>query len=201
MKEGTGMRNLRYCEILVAQRHLMSVQATVYNTVGLNDCPEDQWKVLNADKLKKELGATAVILNGPRYFVMDRNAIRSPGGTRSFDGLEMRELAVLEITNRKRTPYTENTVERQNQYVYDAGKYVYELLAPGGHSYIMQSYSQEIDPTLNEAALQDLGSRLKLPKGWQYRARKLDQDLVVRNAGSQACVVQDDFRDTYQKMQ
>lgn len=195
------MRNLRYCEILVAQRHLMSVQATVYNTVGLNDCPEEQWKAINADKLKKELGATTVVLNGPRYFVMDRNALRNPGGTRNLDGLEMREVAVLEVKNRKRTPYTENTVERQNQYVYEAGKYVYELLAPGGKSYIMQSYSQEVDPKLDEAALQNLGSRLKLPKGWQYRARKLDHELVVRNPGSQAYVVQDDFRDTYQKMQ
>jgi hypothetical protein len=125
---------------------------SVYNTVGLNDCPEDKWKALDAEKIKKERKAYMVILNGPRYFMMDRNALKKPGGVDSFDGLEMRLLATLEMKpGRTREPYTENTVDRESQYVYDAGKNVYELISPMGQTYIMQSYSVEKDPLLNEA--------------------------------------------------
>jgi haloalkane dehalogenase len=121
---------------------------------------------------------------------------------KTFDGLDARLVAQLEIKSRqKRDPYTENIVARRNQYVYEHGKNVYELVSPDGHVYIMQSYSQEIDKKLNEDGLLTLASRLKLPKGWQYRTRKVDQDLVVRNSGDTAHVVQDDLQNSYQMMQ
>jgi hypothetical protein len=199
MMERGNLRNVRYCEVFVATRHGTHAVADVYNTLGLNDCPADKWSVLDANNLKQELKATEVILNGPRYFVMDRNALATPGDVKNFDGLDGRLVARLEIKQRqKRTPYAENTVDRQSQYVYERGKNVYELLSPDGRVFIMQSYSQEIDKSLNEQGLQSLAIRLKLPKGWQYRVRKVDEDLVVRNSGTQARVVQDDLRNTYQ---
>jgi haloalkane dehalogenase len=202
MTERDNLRNVRYCEVFVATRHGMSAAAAVYNTLGLNDCPADKWSALDANKLKKELKATEVILNGPRYFVMDRNALANPGNVKNFDSLDARLVAQLEIKQKqKRTPYTENTVDRQSRYVYERGKNVYELVSPDGRVFIMQSYSQEIDKSLNEQGLQSLATRLKLPKGWQYRIRKLDDDLVVRNSGTQAHVVQDDLRNTYQLVQ
>ena len=202
MKERTNLRNVRYCEVLVATRHGMSATASVYNTLGLNDCPEATWAALNADKLKDELHAVRVILNGPRYFTMDRNALANPGEMKTFDGLDARLVAQLELKSKqKREPYTENIVERRNQYVYERDKNVYELVSPDGHVYIMQSYSQEIDKNLNEDGLLTLAGRLKLPKGWQYRTRKVDQDLVVRNSGDKAHVVQDDLQNSYQMMQ
>jgi haloalkane dehalogenase len=202
MVERSNLRNVRYCEVLVAKHHGTSATAGVYNTLGLNDCPADKWNALDPNKLKKELQATEVVLNRPRYFTMDRNALQNPGDVKNFDGLEARLLAQLEIKERrKRTPYTENTVDRQNLYVYEQGKDIYELVSPEGHVYIMQSYSQEIDKTLNEQGLQTLATRLKLPKGWQYRVRKVDEDLVVRNANGKAHVVQDGLRNSYQLMQ
>jgi haloalkane dehalogenase len=202
MKERTDLRNVRYCEVLVATRHGMSATAAVYNTLGLNDCPADKWAALNPNKLKKELKATAIILNGPRYFIMDRNALRNPGDVKSFDGLEARLLAQLEIKSKqKRTPYTENIVDRENRYVYERGKNVYELVSPENHIYIMQSFSQEIDKSLNEQGLETLATRLKLPKGWQYRVRRIDDDLVIRNFGTQAHVIQDDLQNSYQLRQ
>jgi hypothetical protein len=61
----------------------------------------------------------------------------------------------------------------------------------------MQRYSQEIDKTLNEKGLDTLATRLKLPKGWQYRAKKVDEDLIVQNTAGKAPVIQDDFRNPY----
>lgn len=200
MKERDHLRNVRYCEIFLVTRHGLSATAAVYNTLGLNDCPEQQWKALDPDQLKKENNAYRVIMNGPRYFTMDRNALRDPGPTRNFDGLQARLLAQIEVEkSSKRLPYQENTVNRESQYVYEAGKNVYELLSPDGHSYIMQSYSVEVDPHLNEEALADLSSRLTLPKGWQYRVRKLSESLILRNTGSKAYVLQDNLKNTYQR--
>lgn len=201
MKEQDHLRNVRYCEILLVTRHGLSATAAVYNTLGLNDCPEQQWKTLDPDRLRKENNADRVIMNGPRYFTMDRNALRNPGPTRNFDGLQARLLAQVEIekSSSKRLPYVENTVNRESQYVYEPGKNVYELVSPDGRSYIMQSYSLEIDPNLTEKTLAGLSGRLTLPKGWQYRVRQLSETLIVRNTGSKAHVLQDNFRNSYQR--
>ena len=201
MTEKDHLRNVRYCEVFVVRKHFFSTTAGVYNTLGLNDCPPEKWASLDTAKLKKEWNVTAIILNGPRYFIMDRNALEKPGKVESFDGLDARLLAELEIkpNSNKRMPYTENGVQRQNRYVYDRGKNVYELLSPNGNVYVMQSYSQEVDKELNEAGLLTLAGRLKLPNGWKYRTRTLDEDLVIENIGGKAYVIQDDLKNTYQR--
>jgi hypothetical protein len=162
--------------------------------------PHRKWASLDTAKLKKEWNVAAIVLNGPRYFIMDRNAIENPGKVQSFDGLDARLLAELEIKihSSKRQPYTENGVQRQNRYVYDRGKNVYELLSPEGKVYVMQSYSQEVDKQLNEPALANLADRLNLPHAWKYRTRTLDEDLVIQNVGGKAYVIQDELKNTYQ---
>jgi len=201
MKERDHLRNVRYCEVFVVRKHLFSTTAGVYNTLGLNDCPAEKWASLDPARLKKEWNVAAIILNGPRYFIMDRNAIQAPGKVESFDGLDARLLAQLEIkpNSSKRLPYTENGVQRQNRYVYERGKNIYELLSPNGRVYVMQSYSQEVDKELNEPALLTLADRLKLPGGWKYRTRTLDEDLVIENVAGKAYVIQDELKNTYQR--
>ena len=131
MKERDHLRNVRYCEVFVVRKHFFSATADVYNTLGLNDCPAEKWASLDTAKLKNEWNVAAIVLNGPRYFIMDRNAIQNPGKVESFDGLDARLLAELEVRihSDKRQPYTENGVKRQNRYVYERGKNVYELLS------------------------------------------------------------------------
>src|SRR6201981_2053960 len=136
---------------------------------------------------------TALLHNGSQR---DRKA----GKVESFDGLDARLLAELEIKihSSKRQPYTENGVQRQNRYVYDRGKNVYELLSPEGKIYVMQGYSREVDKELNEAALVNLADRLKLPHAWKYRTRMLDEAPVIQNVGGKAYVIQDELKNTYQ---
>jgi len=205
--ERDHLRNQRYCEILVVNRHGLSATAAVYNTVGLNDCPEAQWKALRPAELKTETKAYEIVMNGPRFFTMDRNELKSPGPVHDFDGLKARLVAEVEISraNSDRKPYVERTVDRETRYVYEAGKYVYELVSPAGETYIMQSYSLEEDAHLNEAALAGLASRLALPSGWRYGVRHLSENLTVRTSASkahvmQAHILQDDLRNTYQRL-
>jgi hypothetical protein len=199
MAERKNLRNARYCEVLLVKFNAGSIAADVYNTIGLNDCPAATWSALDTAKLAAEFKATRVILNGPRYFIMDRNALQSPGAVEHFDGLDARYVARLEIKAQDRVPYTERIVDRQSQYVYEAGKNVYALLSPDGHAYVMQSYSQEVEKALDEPALASLDARLKLPAGWKYSVRKLDADYTLRNSDGKAHVIQDDLKNTYQR--
>jgi len=50
-----------------------------------------------------------------------------------------------------------------------------------------------------EASLRTLGSRLRLPEGWCYRAREPADGLVVRIEG-EARVVQDDRETAYRRV-
>src|SRR3954465_3278843 len=138
------MHGARYGEVLLVTGRLNHIEATVYNTLGLSDCPDDLWRTLDPDAIKKEHGARAAILNGPRYFLMDKVFIANPGNEIvSFGALQMRPLATvpLKLTTMlggvHRHSYSEQPVLRTTVYVYDAGREVYELVAPDGTSYVM----------------------------------------------------------------
>lgn len=96
------------------------------------------------------------------------------------------------------TPYAERTVNRDSEFEFRAGAEIYELLAPNGAIYVMQSYAQIVDPALTESDLAGLGARLTLPTGWSYRARTLDAPLLVTTRG-EATVVQDELQNTYSR--
>ncbi len=100
-----------------------------------------------------------------------------------------------DLVNRK--PYTEHKVSRRTRFTFDAGEAVYELISPSGDVWVMQSYSEIVDPTLRMADLQNLGSRLKQPAGWTFRTRILSAPLMVIATG-EARIVQDDLENTYQ---
>jgi len=204
MRERKHMRNQRYGEIIIVTGGPFWFTGHVYNTVGLNDCPEAQWKALDPAQLKKQWKARAVILNGPRYFMMDSNALANPGGVATFGGLQARLLATLPISlfnvlRGKAEPYVDNKVNRTTRYVYKAGRPVYELVSPAGVVYVMQTYSRIVNPKLSESDLPGLASQLKMPPGWKYQARVPSTDLVMSTTGV-AYVLQDNLENSYQRM-
>ena len=198
-KPPIDFHDARYCEFLVLTGEVPDATVTVFNTIGLNDCPQAKWDAIDAGELAQELGAKAVIKNGPRNFLMD-SATGDPGPVRSFDGLRMRRVATIAIHSNEELvsrAYSERTITRRNTWTWEAGRRVYELLAPDGSNYVMQSYSQIRDPELTIGQLRALGGRLALPTGWSYRNRVLKNDLTLRARGS-ATIVQDDLTNTYQ---
>jgi hypothetical protein len=173
--------------------------ATVWNTIGLNRCPATWWKAFDARALAEELGDTAVILNGPRHFLMDSVTARK-GRVRSFHGVRMRKVATILFRTSAdlvQAPYTDRVITRRNTWRWRRGRVVYELVAPGGDVYVMQSYAQIRDPSLRIGKLRSLGRRLELPPGWSYRVRRLKRDLSVAAKGK-ATIVQDELQNTYQ---
>jgi haloalkane dehalogenase len=201
-RTGRNVRNVRYCEILLANGNRSQVTVEVYNTLGLNDCPDSQWQALKPNAVAKEFHARKAIMNGPRYFMMDTVSGRGSGEVQSLGSLQMRKVATFQIRpagGGASPPYTEQAINRDTDYLFDKGKPVYELVAPDQHVYVMQSYSKIVDPSLSQDQLANLGSRLRLLKGWKYQVRNLETNLKMKSSGK-AYVVQDDLKDTYQRM-
>src|SRR5690349_5853759 len=153
MKMLDDVRDRRYCELFVVKRQGAGLAADVYNTLGLNDCPQAAWDAIDTAKVASEFGALRVIRNGPRHFIMDRLA--SGDVTRNaadIQGLAMRPVGTLSLDLidliEKRAFYVERTVRRTTDWVFLAGKPVYELISPKGQVYVMQSYSLIVDPSL-----------------------------------------------------
>ena len=61
----------------------------------------------------------------------------------------------------------------------------------------MQAYSHIVDPNLTYEDLKTLDKKLKLPPGWKYRVKVLDQDLEIDAINGVARIVQDDLEGTY----
>jgi hypothetical protein len=112
----------------------------------------------------------------------------------------MQPLATVALTPADITAgaYREQRVVRNTTMAWPAGKRIYELTAPDGAIYVMQSWSQQIDATLDETALRTLGDRLALPPGWTYGSRVLRRALrVPPDAGGANGVLQDELMNAY----
>jgi hypothetical protein len=195
------MRGVRYGEVLAMFLRDTGLEAEVYGTQMLNDCPQELWETLDADAIAKDMGAVFVKLNGPRYWLLDglgsKVAVVDPV-FKDFNGIQMRRIATIPIgADFAAGPYTIRNVNRGAVFFFDAGKTVYELVDPDGRALVMQARCIGIDPNMTEESLANLGERLALPEGWSYRTRVLDAELVVDTSATLATVVQDEFENTY----
>lgn len=202
--ELTSQFGVRYCEVLTITVGDTATKAEVWGTQGLNDCPQAAFSTIDPAKVRADLGVTAAVPNGPRYWVLDdivAHALAGSGQIRDFGGIKMRSIATVDLGKGlpDRSPYKEISVKRDTEFRFDAGRTIYELTAPDSSVYVMQSYSLEIDPTLTVDALRGLGNRLKLPAGWTFTARVLDQPLVVEDVDGIATVIQDELHNSYQR--
>jgi hypothetical protein len=195
------VRGIRYGEVIAVFARDGHFEAEVFGTQFLNDCPPDLWDALDPAVIAADLGALLVKLNGPRRWVIDGigqkvNALEPV--LREFNGLLMRRLAVIDLGDTPSTsPYTDKHVHRGAVFFFDAGKPVYELVAPNGLTYVMQAYCLAVDPATDEESLLTLGERLVPPAGWTYRVRTLEQELVVDTTHKVATVLQDEFEHSY----
>ena len=197
----------RYCEVFLIEVDGDDSTIEVYNTVGLNLCPPELWEALDTDDIAQDHGATLAMLNGPRFWTIDGAGAgeMASGESLEIGGIEMHKVAEIHLTlaemlalQSESEPYVEVTVVRDNSWTFRAGREVYELVDPDGETYIMQSYSHQVDDTLTTADLPLLGERLQLPDGWSFQARTTDSELTVQATG-EATMIQDELSSSFQK--
>lgn len=198
-----NMRNVRYAEVLGVYVRGSDLYAEVWGTQMLHDCPLDWWNSLDPEVLKTDLGALAVKMNGPRNWVLDgfgnKTAHIEPV-IRDFNGLPMRRLATVEFKPGDKpvtAPFEERHVNRGAVFFWDAGTEVYELVRPDGEAYVMQALCTGVDESIAIDNLPQLGGKLRIPDGWSYRTRILEEDLVVDTSDHLATLVQDEFENSY----
>lgn len=198
-----SVRGARYCEILLGHPEGASVRIDVFNTFGLNDCPEEAWSKVDTATIAEASGAASVVLNGPRHWVVDgfvNSAFLDPTVV-VLGGVEMRKagqitLPLSEVATAG-TPYLTRDIARNTTYVFEAGKSVYELVDENGRIFVMQSFSLEHE-ALTEGDLPSLGPKLALPAGWVFRTRTPAADFHVTAVNGVATIVQDELENTYQ---
>ena len=189
----------RYGEVLLVTVGESGPEAAVYNTFPLNDCPAQLWDKLDADALARQNDAVAALLNGPRYWLMSSidKVATGPQETKTFGGIEMIRQATVQLASQSPEPYSVNKVARHTVFHFDAGRPVFELVAPDGQRWVMQTWSQIVDAKLGLQDLPGLGRRLNLPEGWRYETRVLTERLSVDTSTRDAHVIQDDLTNTY----
>ncbi len=197
----TGMFGRRYCELILVNAHSAPLTAQVWNTYPLNTCPPAAWAAVDTAAVASAHGSSAAVRNGPRYWAVDSvtKYASTPLATADLGGLSMHLDATLRLGSLSTTPYLPHRVDRNTVFSYRAGRTVFELHGADGSTWVMQSWSQQIDPGLVLADLAGLGFRLHLPAGWTYTTRVLSTPLRVMAVTTPAVVLQDDLGNSYSR--
>jgi len=197
-----NMHGKRYCEILLLDLKGDGIYAEVFNTYPLNDCPDDQWKAIDTAAVATTEGVVFASANGPRYWAMD-SVVKSDMAdvfSKTFGEVEMNRYASVYVGTSPADlllPYSPHAVNRKAAFTFNAGTTVYMLHDAEGKTYVMQSWSQQVDPALAEDDLLTLAERLQLPEGWTYDYKTLTEDFVVETRAEDAQVLGDDLRNSY----
>ena len=192
----TDVRGMRFCEFLL----IFDSWVDIYNTSASAGCPQELFGALDTTEIAKAHGAVAAQLNGPKYWAMDTQTVGF-GEVKSFGGIDARYAATLPIASlgsgKGAAPYAPYVTQKSQSMIFKAGSPVYELIGPDGSVYVMNAYGDKVkgdDPA-------NLADQLDLPDGWQFRARALEQDLVVdQRIDAPSGMVGDDLEQYYSQI-
>ena len=206
------VRGQRYTEMFLIGGNGITkdLKANVYNTTGLNggattgdSCPAALLDKVDVKELKDQYHTLAAFKNGPRFWTLDWIEVEM-GKELDFGGMKARWVNWLDMKGISTEPgaadYKNITVGRHTKFGFDKGKQVFVLEDPDGNPWVMKSMSLITHPDQKFDELGALGSRLKLPPGWKFRAPVLEQDLVLTpDKDGVAHITQDDFGNTYDR--
>jgi hypothetical protein len=198
-------RGLAQCELFLMKNEAGKLEALVYNTTGLNDCPPAKYDPMDAKVLAQKSQSDVVWKNPRRFWMMDHLTFTIVGGEpRDFEGLSFNLVAKMQMPagfdttkDQSAHAYSPMKIHRVTKYEYLAGRMVFMLRSPDQHTFVMQTYTNHVDRSLTEAELPNLAKRLKLAEGWQFKAKTIDRNLIINTTGL-ANIVPDDLANMYQ---
>jgi hypothetical protein len=205
----TNARDFAYCEITPVFGNPPNAMAQIYNSSGPGDrCPPNEKAAIDPTKLAAELGAGFVYINptqqtARRYWVMDQFWIYKVGETVDFHGVRATWMASMSPELMKgvlQDDFVPGEVHRENKSLYAKGRRVYLLRSPDGKTWVMLSYTTEVDTDLSLDQLSNLVSKLKLPDGFKFEIKELPRDLTIdaQRANGLAHIIRDNLHDIYQ---
>jgi hypothetical protein len=178
--------------------------ALVYNTTGRGPCPDEEFAALDVDQLRSEQGSDLVWKNPRRFWLMDTLTIDIEGAAATFGGIEFYLFAKMHMPagfdpdqDQSVFAYHPTQIHRTSVYEFAAGRDLHLLRDPDGVTWVMQTFTNAKATDLTEADLSDLGGRLALPEGWEYRTVTLARDFAITTNGL-AHIVPDHLANMYQ---
>ena len=205
-----NLRDYRYEEIdLFAKDPLKKVlYVSIYNTTGQNagddtrdSAPKSLAQSVDAKRVAKRFQALSASISPPRSWTLDWLSDRV-GAVRNFDGLDavwMGNSLARSAASAKSgsTAYHSALVARTAVEGFKKGSQIYLLDDPKGGTWVMVAYTHKDSPDLTIDKLASLGSLMKLPEGWKFRAETLDKELILEPKAGITAVTQDEKENIY----
>ncbi|HPR86303.1 MAG TPA: hypothetical protein PLG33_09630 [Prolixibacteraceae bacterium] len=210
-----NMHLTRYIEIFLAITDSSSgkLVAPCYNSMfgpegipeSKNTAPQELVEGLDFEKMKQEYGLKGASLNGPKIWTPDWSEFEI-GVLREFNGIKAPWVAQLNMGEIKggvseAEPYKPQTIARESSIGWNKGTEVLLLDDADGNTYIMKGFQLGLTPQLTYeqfvAAGQD--NFKKLPEGWKFRVKILEEDLIETPENGVATIMPDEFFNVYDK--
>lgn len=193
----TDIRGMEFCEFLL----IFDDRVEIYNTSNAQGCPQDKWQALDTQTIAANHGANAAQLNGPHFWAMDEQTIGF-GDTKTFGGIAAGYAATLPLSalgsGKGSDPYKPYTSAKLQTMVFKAGKPVYELIDPEGHTYVLNAYGAEVkdgDPA-------NLADQLHPAEGWAFQVSTPGDDLTIEGTSEKPVeMVGDDMHQYYTRFE
>jgi hypothetical protein len=199
-----GTRAYAQGEIFLLTEAGDHMDALVYNTTGFGPCPKDGFEAIDVERLAQETGSDRAWKNPRRFWMMDALTVDIVGEPAEFHGVKFNLLAKMSMPaafdfdqDQSAMAYHPMQIRRVSTYEFQSGRSVYLLRSPDEVTWVMQTFTDHVDPTLTEADLLNLGERLTLPEGWAFKPVTLAQDFSITTGGV-ANIVPDNLSNMYQ---
>src|SRR5208282_1344134 len=134
-------RNYPFCEIFLLSGQPPDLEAQIYNTSSVGDCPPGKFDRLNVTAMAEQLKVDRVWLNPRRHWIMDQLWVSKTGAVRDFDGVKAQLMAEMKLPPGLKLAdkgtesfYLPAEIHRHSKYLYLKGKEVYLLHDPEGHT-------------------------------------------------------------------
>jgi len=188
-----------------------NIVAECYGTYANPDTPANKDTApqalvasLSMAEIKKHYGVLGASLNGPKlwqpdWFDVDVGVVRQFGGLKAPWTAQLNLGKKISIGDVK--PYEPTTIARKSKIGWNKGSTVVLLDDPQGTTWVLKGFQLGLKPkvTYEQFVNAGQGQFKKLPPGWKFRIKTLDQDLVETPAGGVATIMADEFFNVYDK--
>jgi hypothetical protein len=209
-----NMNMTRYIELFLAIKDPKTggLVAACYNPMFTSNgipaskdtAPQNLVEGLDFDKIKQDYNLLGASLNGPKLWMPDWSEMDA-GVVRDFNGIEAVWVAQLNMDGEgavsESKPYKSTTIARKSQVGWNKGTTVLLLDDAEGNTWIMKGFQLGLNPQYTYEQFVDAGASnfKKLPEGWKFRIKVLDEDLIEKPENGVATIMPDEFFNVYDK--